>query len=153
MGRVVARVELGGARRMLYDSNGSGDAETEALIEGLAKNTPDAIKNMRNHTRVAVRAKVYIEAASLSERNGVRLQGVTGDVSVGGTQILLPRPLRIGDVYLISFDRAEFDLASVYGLCLRGRMVRPDAYEAGLRFLESVTLPVTSESRAGGALI
>jgi len=138
---------------MFHDGNGTSDKDTEALIEGLAKNTPDAIKQMRNHTRVSIRAKVFIEAGSLSERTGVRLQGVTGDVSVGGTQVLLPRPLRIGDVYLVSFDRGEFDVPSVYGLCLRGRMVRPDAFEAGLRFLEPITLPVASESRADGALI
>lgn len=136
-----------------HDQSIPRDSDTEALIEELAKSTPETIKRMRNHTRLSVRVKVYIEAASLSERNGVRLQGVTGDISVGGTQILLPRPLRIGDVYQVSFDREEFDLPSVYSLCLRGRMVRPDAYEAGLRFLEPVSLPAVSESSGRDALI
>lgn len=129
------------------------DAETDALIDELAKSTPDAIKQMRQHTRLSVRVKVFVEPGSLSERDGVRLQGVTGDISAGGAQILLPRPLKIGDVYHLSFDRAEFDMPGVYALCLRGRFVRADAYEAGLRFLESVTLPAGAEGRGSETIV
>lgn len=129
------------------------DAQTDALIDELAKSSNDAIKQLRNHTRLSVRAKVYVEAASLSQRNGVRLQGVTGDISAGGTQILLARPLGIGDLYQISFDRTELDIPPVFAICLRGRMVRPDAYEAGLRFLEPVTLPNASSQKNDDGLI
>lgn len=119
------------------------DPQADALIDELAKSTPEAVKKLRNHTRLSVRVKVFVEPANLSDRTGTKLQGVTGDISSGGTQILLPRPLHIGDVYHVTFDRTEFDLPPVYALCLRGRMVRPDAYEAGLRFLEQVNLPTT----------
>jgi c-di-GMP-binding flagellar brake protein YcgR len=129
------------------------DAQTEALIDELAKSSNDAIKQLRTHTRLSVRAKVYVEAASLSQRTGVRLQGVTGDISAGGTQILLARPLAIGDLYQISFDRKELDIPPVYAVCLRGRMVRPDAYEAGLRFLEPITLPSASAKESDPGLI
>jgi c-di-GMP-binding flagellar brake protein YcgR len=129
------------------------DPETDALIDEMSKSTPDAIKKMRHHTRLSVRVKVFVEPASLSERNGVRLQGVTGDISVGGTQILLPKPLRIGDVYQLSFAREEFDLPPVYALCLRGRLVRSDAFEAGLRFLESVNLPTGSKDEGSGSIV
>jgi c-di-GMP-binding flagellar brake protein YcgR len=129
------------------------DAQTEALIDELAKSSNDAIKQLRTHTRLSVRAKVYVEAASLSHRSGVRLQGVTGDISAGGTQILLARPLAIGDLYQISFDRKELDIPPVYAVCLRGRMVRPDAYEAGLRFLEQINLPSASPKETDTGLI
>ena len=129
------------------------DKHAEALIDELAESTSDAVKKLRNHTRLSVRVKVYVDPASLSERTGVRLQGITGDISSGGTQILLPRPLRIGDVYQIAFDRQEFDLAPVYALCLRGRMVRPDAFEAGLRFLEQVTLPTTGAQQPARSIV
>ncbi len=135
---------------MLNQRNGQPNAATEAdaLIDELAQSTPEAVKKMRSQTRLSVRAKVIVEPASLSHRDGVKLQGVTGDISTGGTQILVARPLGIGDVYQISFDRTEFDVAPAYALCLRGRQVRPDAFEAGLRFLEPITLPTTGEEES-----
>ena len=117
------------------------DMQADILIEELARSSNDAVKQLRGHTRRSFRVKVYVEPASLSARSGQRFQGVTGDISQGGSQILLARPLAIGDIYQISFDREELDIPPVFAICLRGRMVRPDAYEAGLRFLEQITLP------------
>lgn len=126
--------------------NGKSDpidntADANELVGELSKSTSEAARALRRSTRLDVRVKVFVEPASLSARTGVRLQGVTGDVSVGGTQVLLARPILVGDVYQVSFDRAEFDLAPVYAVCLRARQVRPDAFEAGLRFLEQIELP------------
>ncbi len=121
--------------------NGQTGTDPDALIDELAESTPEAVQKMRSSTRLSIRAKVTVEPASLSHRDGRKLQGVTGDISAGGTQILVPRPLGIGDVFQLSFDREMIDLPPVYALCLRGRQVRPDAFEAGLRFLEHVTLP------------
>ncbi len=129
------------------------NSEADSLIDELAQSSSEAVKKLRGHVRQSMRVKVYVEPASLSARNGVRYQGVTGDISSGGTQILLARPLSIGDVYQISFERDELDIPPVYALCLRGRTVRPDAYEAGLRFLEPVTLPSSAETEKENAHI
>lgn len=135
------------------DNSILNDSDTDSLINELAQSSNEAVKKMRGHARRSVRAKVFVEPASMSARTGVRFQGVTGDISSGGTQILLARPLAIGDVYLISFERTELDIPPAYALCLRGRTVRPDAYEAGLRFLEPVTLPNDGSSDDDGSLI
>lgn len=129
------------------------NSEADSLIDELAQSSSEAVKKLRGHVRRSMRVKVYVEPASLSARNGLRFQGVTGDISSGGTQILLARPLAIGDVYQISFERDELDIPPVYALCLRGRTVRPDAYEAGLRFLEPVTLPSSSPAEDENAHI
>ncbi len=129
------------------------DTQADSLIDELAKSSSDAVKKLRGHKRQSLRVKVYVEPASMSARTGVRFQGVTGDISSGGTQILVARPLAIGDVYQLSFEREEFDMPPVYALCLRGRTVRPDAYEAGLRFLEQVTLPSSSADEEQGSHI
>jgi hypothetical protein len=118
--------------------------DNDELIAELAANTSDATRSMRQSTRQVVQASVQVERGSLSERTGSPLQGITGDISAGGAQLLLPRPLGIGDVYLLSFNRSEIDIPPVYAVCLRGRQVRTDAYEAGMRFLEPVTLPSAS---------
>ena len=132
---------------MLNQRNGTKpvESDTDSLIDELAQSTPDVVKKMRHHTRLSIRAKVVIEAGSLSHRDGRKLQGVTGDISSGGAQILVARPLLIGDIYQVSFDRSEFDVAPALAICLRGRQVRPDAFEAGLRFLEPITLPAAED--------
>lgn len=116
------------------------------LIAELAANTSDAAQAQREATRLMIRAKVMVDKGSMSARDGTTLQGITGDISTGGTQLLLTKPLNIGDVYHLSFDRTEVDIPPVYALCLRGRQVRPDAFEAGLRFLEPVRLPASAEA-------
>ena len=139
---------------MLNTKSQSFDDKKDAaeLIDELAQSTSDALKSMRTSTRMNVRVKVFVEPASLSHRSGVQLQGITGDISIGGTQILLARPLSIGDVYQLSFDRGEFDLSPIFAICLRGRQVRPDAYEAGMRFLEQVELPHVEGKKPEGLI-
>lgn len=127
--------------------------DAEALIDELSRSTPEAVKKMRSHTRLSIRVNVVVVPASLSHRTGVRLQGITGDVSAGGTQILLPRPLNIGDVYQVSFDRQTLDIPDVFAICLRGRQVRPDAFEAGLRFLEAIALPAPERDERDDTII
>ncbi len=136
---------------MLKNSHIPDDANE--LIKELEQSTPESVKNLRAHARISVRVQVTVQPASLSERDGVRLQGVTGDVSSGGTQILLARPLRIGDLYQLTFDRAELDIPPAFAICLRARMVRSDAFEAGLKFLSPVELPSASPSTPVASVI
>lgn len=112
------------------------------LLEELERGTPDVVKKLRAHTRLTIRANVIVEPGNQSERGTWRVQGVTGDISPGGMQILTPTPLKIGDIYLVSFDRTKLDLTPIFVRCLRGRLVRDDAFEAGLKFFNTIDLPV-----------
>ena len=112
---------------------------TEALAD-IEKGTPQQIKKKRSHARLAVRAKAFAQPANTSERNRFRLQGVLGDISRGGCLMLLPEPLLVGDIYRLSFERGELDLDPLFARCLRCRLVREDAYEAGFSFFYPVDL-------------
>ncbi len=117
------------------------DADSMEILRELEQSTPEAVKRLRAHARLTIRARIVVEPGNMSERGNWRIQGVTGDLSAGGTQILLPRPLHVGDIYLLSFDRKAIDIAPVFARCLRSRLVREDAFEAGLKFFEPITLP------------
>ncbi|MEO0604449.1 MAG: PilZ domain-containing protein [Myxococcota bacterium] len=125
---------------------------SEELVRELEKNLAEAVESQRASTRHDIRASVDVEPASLSMRDGSRLRGVTGDVSAGGCLLLLGRPLMVGDVYRLVFDRSEFDVAPAFALCVRARQVQPDAFEMGCRFLESVTLPSAPAGEKGALL-
>ena len=117
-----------------------------ALLAELEKNSTDAVERARAHVRHTIRSKVIIRPADASRRYTSKYQGITGDVSAGGCQALLPVPLTPGDIYHIEFDRSTIDLMPQLALCRRCRMVGDDAYEVGLAFFTPITLPSSASS-------
>lgn len=111
----------------------------DAMAE-IERNTPQQIKQMRSHARISVRAKVTARPANSSQRNRFQTPGVLGDISRGGCLILFSDPLRVGDIYQLTFDRKVLDLEPIIARCLRCRLIRETAFEAGFRFFQSVDL-------------
>lgn len=111
----------------------------DAMAE-IERNTPQQIKTMRSHARITVRAKVTAQPANSSQRNSFQTQGVLGDISCGGCLILFSDPLSVGDIYRLSFDRSVLDLEPLFARCLRCRLVRENAFEAGFSFFHSIDL-------------
>ena len=73
-----------------------------------------------------------------------KVKGVTGDISEGGCSVLLPIPVPVGDVFRLHFDRSQLDLPMTFARCLRCRLVREDAFEAGFVFFKAIALPSQS---------
>ncbi len=134
-------------------SNNGSQTDTlpeDDVLESLAdfeRNTADSVKRARSSTRLRVKSKVIAQSGNSGDRLKFKIQGVTGDVSAGGCQILFPIPLRVGDIYWLTFDKTELQIDSVFARCLRCRLIREDAYEAGFKFFESIDL---SHSVKGG---
>ena len=141
---------IGNARKQ--GSEGQDQDAIEVLHE-MEQSTPDAVKRLRAHTRLSVRARVIVEPANMTERHTWRIQGVTGDVSEGGAQILLPRPLGVGDVFWLTFDRQELDIPPVFVRVMRARLVREDAFELGLKFFDRVELPTDASAAESSNVI
>jgi hypothetical protein len=116
---------------------------TEVALEAMAeieRNTPQQVKTMRSLAPISVRAKVTAQPANSSQRNTFQATGVLGDISRGGCLVLFSTPIGVGDVYRLSFDRSVLDLESLFVRCLRCRLVREDAFEAGFSFFQPVDL-------------
>ena len=116
-----------------------GKEALDTIVE-LEKSTPEAIKQQRLHERITLRSRVIARPGNMSERENQRTEGVTADVSKGGCLLLFPRPMQVGDIYWIVFDRTVLDVAPQLALCKRCRSVRDDAYESGFMFFRSVDL-------------
>jgi c-di-GMP-binding flagellar brake protein YcgR len=111
--------------------------ETMAEIE---RNTPQQMKTLRSNTRITMRAKVTAQPANSSQRNSFQTHGVLGDISSGGCLILFSDPLAVGDVYRLSCDRSVLDIEPLFARCLRCRLVRENAFEAGFSFFQPIDL-------------
>lgn len=130
---------------MFFEENDLGPAESKEsafdLLQELERNTPEEIRQQRTRFRVAVKAKVALQPGNASELLKYKVQGVSGDVSEGGCRILFPTPVAVGDVYRLAFDRTAFDLPLTFARCLRCRLLREDAFEAGFQFFSPIALP------------
>ncbi len=121
----------------------------EAIAE-MEQNTPQQVKKMRSHARIAVQAKVIAQPASTSHRNRFRTQGVLGDISRGGCLILFSDPLLVGDIYRLSFDRTALNFEPMFARCLRCRLVKEDAFEAGFSFFHPIDLSALEQGDGDG---
>lgn len=119
----------------------SADLEQDLdLLKELESNTSDEIIRQRAWSRIQVKARVVVQPGNTSEIRTVKVAGVTGDISSGGCQILLPIPLQVGDTYRLSFDRTTLDLPMTFSRCVRCRLIREDAFESGLAFFQEIEL-------------
>jgi hypothetical protein len=121
--------------------------EAAAIIAEIEKSTSSQVKKMRSHERIAVRAEVHAQPANTSDRRRFETQGVLGDISQSGCLALFSDPLRVGDIYQLSFDRSTLDVEPLFARCLRCRMVREDSFEAGFRFFQVVDLAALEQPK------
>ncbi|MEA1950178.1 MAG: PilZ domain-containing protein [Planctomycetota bacterium] len=115
------------------------DDALESLAD-LEHNKSDTVKRARSNTRIRIKSKVIAQPGNSGDRLKFKIQGVSGDISTGGCQILFPIPLRVGDIYWLTFDKTELTIDSVFARCLRCRLIREDAYEVGFKFFEPIDL-------------
>lgn len=86
-------------------------------------------------TRVRTSFGVRIEAGNSSDRDQAAIEGRCRDVSTTGCGVVSNHAPRVGDVYLLEFDKTNQVVApSVYGRCVRCHMLSENAFESGFAF-------------------
>ena len=130
---------------MLDDPNSVLEAfdgdEAFSMLQELSANTPEELRLQRAHFRLTIKAGIVLQAANASELLNYKVKGVTGDVSQGGLSAVFPIPVRVGDVYRLQVDPATLDIPLTFARCVRCRLVREDAFEAGFAFFADICLP------------
>ncbi|MCO6435857.1 MAG: PilZ domain-containing protein [Phycisphaerae bacterium] len=127
--------------------------EAFGLLQELGRNTTEEIRRQRAHFRISVKAGVVLQSGNASESLSMKVRGVTGDVSEGGFSGLFPVPPRVGDIYRLQFDREKLDLPLTFARCVRCRLVREDAFEAGFAFFKNICLPDRMMQTGAGAQV
>ena len=118
-----------------------GKDEGFQLLQELESNTTEEIRRQRAHFRLVIKAAVILQAGNASELLHFKVKGVTGDISEGGCSALFPIPVGVGDIYRLAIDREALDLPLTFARCVRCRLVREDAFEAGFAFFKTICLP------------
>ena len=116
----------------------SGDALD--AVEDLQRNSADEIRRQRTHERLKVKTKVLVQPGNASELLKFKVQGTTGDISVGGCRLLTPVPISVGDIYRLTFDPSQLNIPLTFARCVQCHLIREDAFEAGFAFFNQVEL-------------
>lgn len=121
------------------------------LLQDIERNKSDDIRRQRAHFRIAIKSAVILQPGNASDLLRFKVRGVTGDVSEGGCSILFPLSPRVGDIYRLQFDKAALDIPLTFARCVRCRLIREDAYEAGFAFFKDISLPEQSAVASSAA--
>ncbi len=132
---------------MLGDKLKGQEEESLKLLEELALNHVDDVKEKRAHGRFKLKAPCRVSPGNLSQREEFSYEGSTRDLSAGGMLAVFPSPLAVGDIYHLSFDRQVLDLPPLTARCIKCRIVEGDAFEVALAFFQAVEFPGSSEGK------
>ncbi len=130
---------------MFDDPNSStelseGD-EAFGMLEELASNTPEEVRRQRAHFRLAIKTSVTLQPGNASALRKLKVKGLTVDISEGGCSAVFPVPTRVGDVFRLQFDATTLELPLTFARCVRCRLIREDAFEAGFSFFTPICMP------------
>ena len=127
----------------LSETQSSDLLAQEEIVESLGeleRNVSEEIIKSRSATRLRIKSLVIAQPGNSSDRRKIKLQGMMGDISEGGSQILFPAPLHVGDIYWLTFDKDKLQIPSMFARCVRCNYLRDDAFEAGMKFFTPVDL-------------
>jgi hypothetical protein len=143
------------ARQMFEELTENGVIPLSDALDALSEleqNTSQAITAMRASQRIDIRTRVWIQPGNSSSRTGFVIEGLTADISRGGCMLLIPRPLMVGDIFWLRISDEHLRIAPMLVRCVRCRLVREDAFEVGIRFLNEIDLTDSIASSALGGV-
>ena len=110
----------------------------ESLRE-LEASVDESVLQRRSSERARITAKVIVLPGNSSQRNQPGLDGVTGDVSLGGCLVVLAMPILSGDIFWLDFTQGKLaGLGGVLARCTRCRFISEGTFEVGFRFFNNV---------------
>ncbi|MHC4077298.1 MAG: hypothetical protein ACYST0_02520 [Planctomycetota bacterium] len=114
--------------------------ESFKVLEELELNQPKDVVEARRVDEVEIKVTVWVEPGNSSERSGQKLAGTSSRVSRMSVTTVFPQPLKVGDIYRVTFDRDSLDLSPCYALCTTCHFVNEDAFKSTLNFFAPVEI-------------
>lgn len=131
----------------------SNEDDSFDLLQDIERQTGNEIRRLRAHERLCIKMKVLLQSGNSSQLLDYKVQGITGDISEGGCQAMFPVPIQVGDIYRLQFCGEELDVSLVFARCIRCKLIREDAYEAGFSFFNPIQIPVSTKCHADSELL
>ena len=127
--------------------------ETLEAVKSLQTASEEAVAAQRRHRRFEIRTKVIVHPSDTIDRGDLQWLGECHDISKGGCCLLTQKPLQLGSVYWVQFQPTEVKLDPVFARCVRGRLLRENAFEFGMCFLTPIDLPQPEDATEVDAVL
>ena len=135
-----------------FNQSESGNATIEA-VKSLQSSNSETIIAQRKHRRFEIRTKVIVHPANTIERGTDQWLGECHDISQGGCRLLTQKPLQLGSIYWVQFQPTSVKIDPVFARCVRGQLMRENAFEFGMCFLTPIELPEPEDAVEAEAII
>jgi hypothetical protein len=122
-----------------------GSQDAVAAADSIQSSNADAIAAQRKHRRFDIHLKIIVQPANSIDRAETKWLGECHDISSGGCRVLVQRPLELGSLFWIQFEPSEFSIDPVFARCVRGHLMRENAFEFGMSFLTPIELPAPAQ--------
>ena len=131
----------------LNQTNSSFDAAD--AVSSIQSSNADAISAQRKHRRIDIRLKVIVQPCNSVDRADHKWLAECHDISKGGCKVLSQQPFQLGSIYWIQFEPGKLQIDPVFARCVRGNLLRENAFEFGMCFLTPIEIPEPKESAGG----
>jgi len=125
------------------------DQTDGALLEEFEIRCQTDVAALREHSSKRARLRVEIRDGNVAERRAMLTELQTTEVNLQGLLGLASRPIMVGNVFHLRFERGTVNTPSTLAVCDRCTMLADESFE--LRFRLMQRLEVTGDDDGSGA--
>ena len=131
--------------RDIHDDDEIDTAHAAELLDELELNQAVDVHELRERATTYITADVVVRPSNLRERATTVAAGKARELQRQSVTCVLDQPLTVGDVFYITLDAADFDLAPSLAICEKCSLLDGPGFESRFRFVQDVHLTQRSE--------
>lgn len=121
-------------------------SELYESVEELRLNSPIEVRDVRQQNDVHANVPITIQPADICARDSLTIMGTSRKLAPQRLLVTCERPVAVGSVFHVTFDRSVIDVDAALGLCDRCVMLNATAFEVGIQFVHQLELPVSAQT-------
>ncbi|MFN3244078.1 MAG: hypothetical protein ACE37K_21405 [Planctomycetota bacterium] len=123
-----------------FDNHPEMNDTQDALLDDLEVRCTTNVAELREAKAPGRPMRVEVHAANACDRDGAETELQAGDTGDQGLSGIAPKPVMVGSVFQLRFDRATTDLPPALAVCERCTMLSDTSFELRFRFAHPVDL-------------
>lgn len=119
------------------------DLRDAAIVEELELSCRNDAPATRPAPAWRARVGVTVRPANVVDREAVSASAHTIELRRQGTVCIASRPVMVGNIFHLTFDRTGVHLAPALALCERCTLLSDSSFELRFKFVQDIDLPHT----------
>ncbi len=112
------------------------------LLDDLELRLRTDVSSARGLATCRRKVAVTVRPANALDRDVIATAGYTSELRRLGAVCLVSRPTMVGSFFLLTFDRADLDVAPALAVCDRCAMLGDALFELSFKFVQEIDLPL-----------